>query len=57
MGLDYYPASSYATLPGVYEEMADAFRETYGRESGRTTCRASCASARGSAATATATRS
>ena len=32
MGLDYYPASLVRTVPEVYEEMADAFRETYGRE-------------------------
>jgi phosphoenolpyruvate carboxylase len=32
MGLDYYPACLIETLPEVYEEMADAFRETYGRE-------------------------
>ncbi|MFL6257053.1 MAG: phosphoenolpyruvate carboxylase [Pyrinomonadaceae bacterium] len=32
MGLDYYPASLVKTVPEVYEEMADAFRETYGRE-------------------------
>lgn len=32
MGLDYYPASLIKTVPEVYEEMADAFRETYGRE-------------------------
>lgn len=32
MGLDYYPASLVKTVPEVYEEVADAFRETYGRE-------------------------
>ncbi|HWW77909.1 MAG TPA: phosphoenolpyruvate carboxylase, partial [Pyrinomonadaceae bacterium] len=32
MGLDYYPASLVETVPEVYEEMADAFRETFGRE-------------------------
>jgi phosphoenolpyruvate carboxylase len=32
MGLDYYHACLIRALPGVYEEMADAFRETYGRE-------------------------
>jgi phosphoenolpyruvate carboxylase len=32
MGLDYYPASLVQTVPEVYEEMADAFREAYGRE-------------------------
>jgi phosphoenolpyruvate carboxylase len=32
MGLDYYPASLIPTVPEVYEEMADVFRETYGRE-------------------------
>ncbi|MCA1619551.1 MAG: phosphoenolpyruvate carboxylase [Acidobacteria bacterium] len=31
MGLDYYPAALVPTVPEVYEEMADAFRETYGR--------------------------
>jgi len=30
MGLDYYPACLVATLPEVYEEMADAFRDVYG---------------------------
>src|SRR5919107_2489433 len=32
MGLDYYQACLISALPGVYEEIADAFRETYGRE-------------------------
>ena len=32
MGLDYYPTCLVETLPEVYEEMADAFREVYGRE-------------------------
>ena len=32
MGLDYYQACLIRALPEVYEEMADAFRETYGRE-------------------------
>jgi phosphoenolpyruvate carboxylase len=32
MGLDYYHACLIRALPEVYEEMADAFRETYGRE-------------------------
>jgi phosphoenolpyruvate carboxylase len=32
MGLDYYPAALVETVPEVYEEMADAFRETYGQE-------------------------
>lgn len=32
MGLDYYPVSLVKTVPEVYEEMADAFRETYGRD-------------------------
>jgi phosphoenolpyruvate carboxylase len=32
MGLDYYPASLIPTVPEIYEEMADAFRETFGRE-------------------------
>jgi phosphoenolpyruvate carboxylase len=32
MGLDYYHACLIRALPGIYEEMADAFRETYGRE-------------------------
>jgi phosphoenolpyruvate carboxylase len=36
MGLDYYSACLINALPGVYEEMADAFRETYGRELGAT---------------------
>src|SRR5438270_8352630 len=30
MGLDYDPACLIRTLPEVYEEMADAFREVYG---------------------------
>ncbi len=30
MGLDYYPAALFASVPEVYEEMADAFRETFG---------------------------
>jgi phosphoenolpyruvate carboxylase len=34
MGLDYYPAALFASVPEVYEEMADAFRETFGREPG-----------------------
>jgi phosphoenolpyruvate carboxylase len=29
MGLDYYPGCLIATLPGLYEEMAEAFRQTY----------------------------
>jgi phosphoenolpyruvate carboxylase len=32
MGLDYYHASLIETLPEVYEEMAEAFREVYGKE-------------------------
>jgi phosphoenolpyruvate carboxylase len=32
MGLDYYHACLIRTVPEVYEEMADAFSETYGRE-------------------------
>jgi phosphoenolpyruvate carboxylase len=32
MGLDYYPAALVPTVPEVYEEMADAFRETFGCE-------------------------
>lgn len=32
MGLDFYQACLIRALPGVYEEIADAFRETYGRE-------------------------
>jgi phosphoenolpyruvate carboxylase len=32
MGLDYYHACLISALPEVYEEMADAFRETYGRD-------------------------
>lgn len=30
MGLDHYPMSLFAALPGVYEEIADSFREVYG---------------------------
>jgi phosphoenolpyruvate carboxylase len=29
MGLDYYPTCLIETLPGLYEELASAFRETY----------------------------
>ncbi|HEX8720496.1 MAG TPA: phosphoenolpyruvate carboxylase [Pyrinomonadaceae bacterium] len=32
MGLDYYPAALIRTVPEVYAEMADAFRETFGCE-------------------------
>src|SRR5437588_6412662 len=32
MGLDYYPACLIRTLPEVYEEMADAFRDVYGAD-------------------------
>jgi phosphoenolpyruvate carboxylase len=32
MGLDYYPTVLFETLPNVYEELADDFREAYGRE-------------------------
>ncbi|HLM54531.1 MAG TPA: phosphoenolpyruvate carboxylase [Pyrinomonadaceae bacterium] len=30
MGLDYYPACLFETLPELYEELAAAFREVYG---------------------------
>jgi phosphoenolpyruvate carboxylase len=30
MGLDYYPSVLIATLPKIYDEMADAFRQIYG---------------------------
>jgi phosphoenolpyruvate carboxylase len=30
MGLDYYPAVLIATLPKIYDEIADAFRQVYG---------------------------
>jgi len=30
MGLDHYSMSIFATLPGLYAEIADAFREVYG---------------------------
>ncbi|HVG20042.1 MAG TPA: phosphoenolpyruvate carboxylase, partial [Blastocatellia bacterium] len=30
MGLDYYPGSLIPTLPGLYEEIAEAFRFAYG---------------------------
>jgi phosphoenolpyruvate carboxylase len=36
MGLDYYHACLISALPEVYEEMADAFRETYGCETDAT---------------------
>jgi phosphoenolpyruvate carboxylase len=32
MGLDYYPSVLLETLPNVYEELADDFREAYGSE-------------------------
>jgi phosphoenolpyruvate carboxylase len=32
MGLDYYPSVLFETLPGLYEELAGDFRETYGAE-------------------------
>jgi phosphoenolpyruvate carboxylase len=32
MGLDYYPTVLFETLPAVYEELADDFREAYGAE-------------------------
>jgi len=32
MGLDYYPSVLFETLPNVYEELADDFREAYGSE-------------------------
>ncbi len=32
MGLDYYPTVLFETLPNVYEELADDFREAYGRK-------------------------
>jgi phosphoenolpyruvate carboxylase len=32
MGLDYYPTVLFDTLPAVYEELADDFREAYGAE-------------------------
>jgi phosphoenolpyruvate carboxylase len=32
MGLDYYPACLIGTLPEVYEEMAESFREVYGEQ-------------------------
>ena len=32
MGLDYYPGVLFETLPGLYDELADDFRETYGEE-------------------------
>src|SRR5688572_20887258 len=32
MGLDYYPSVLFETLPAVYDELADDFRETYGEE-------------------------
>ncbi len=30
MGLDYYPAVIFDTLPVVYEGLADDFRDAYG---------------------------
>lgn len=32
MGLDYYPSVLFETLPALYEELADNFREAYGQE-------------------------
>ena len=32
MGLDYYPSVLFETLPALYEELADDFRETYGED-------------------------
>ena len=32
MGLDYYPSVLIETLPNIYEELADDFREAYGGE-------------------------
>ena len=32
MGLDYYPTVLFETLPGLYDELADNFREAYGVE-------------------------
>ncbi len=32
MGLDYYPSVLFDTLPALYEELADDFREAYGAE-------------------------
>ncbi|HET6972474.1 MAG TPA: phosphoenolpyruvate carboxylase [Pyrinomonadaceae bacterium] len=32
MGLDYYPSVLFETLPGLYDELADNFREAYGEE-------------------------
>jgi len=32
MGLDYYPSVLFDTLPVLYEELADDFREAYGEE-------------------------
>lgn len=32
MGLDYYPSVLFETLPGLYDELADDFREAYAQE-------------------------
>ena len=32
MGLDYYPSVLFETLPALYDELADDFREAYGAE-------------------------
>jgi phosphoenolpyruvate carboxylase len=32
MGLDYYPSVLFGTLPALYDELADDFREAYGVE-------------------------
>jgi len=32
MGLDHYPSVLFETLPALYEELADDFREAYGEE-------------------------
>src|SRR5215218_5117909 len=32
MGLDYYPSVLFETVPALYDELADNFRDTYGEE-------------------------
>jgi phosphoenolpyruvate carboxylase len=32
MGLDYYPSVLFETVPALYDELSDEFRETYGEE-------------------------
>ncbi len=57
MGLDPYPMTLFDTLPKIYAEMADCFREVYGLKLHERNCLASFPLVRGSAAIATAIHS